>query len=132
MRLALVLAALAAVVAVGAGLGATVAPTQLVITVYPSGVGQPGANPYRLRCSPAAGTVPQPAHACAVLSRLAHPFAPTPPGTMCSDISLGPEEASVVGRLAGQTVHARLSLQDSCEIDRWRRLAAVVPGFPGR
>jgi len=73
--------------------------------------------------------VPNPARACRVLASLAHPFAPTPPGTTCSDIAIGPQQAVVTGVLRGRRIHARLRLQGSCEIDRWKRVAAVVPGF---
>ena len=96
------------------------------------GVGQPGARRYTLRCGPAAGTVPRPVRACRALNGLPHPFAPVPPGTMCSQIALGPEEAVVTGRLDGIAVSTRLTVRDSCEIERWRQLAAVVPGYPGR
>jgi len=114
----------------GSCYGATSAPTLLSITVYPKGIGHPGARHYTLRCGPAGGTVPNPARACRVLARLAHPFAPVPPRTICSDIALGPQEATVTGRLWGVRVGARLTLRNGCEIDRWRRLASVVPGFP--
>jgi hypothetical protein len=73
--------------------------------------------------------VPNPPKACRVLASLAHPFAPTPPGTICSDIALGPQQAVVTGVLRGARIHAVLRVRGSCEIDRWRRVAAVVPGF---
>jgi hypothetical protein len=103
----------------------------LAITVYPHGIGQPGFGAYVLRCGPAAGTVPNPVLACRTLSRLADPFAPVPPQTFCTTLALGPEEALVRGRLRGQAVDAHLSVRGGCEIERWRHLADVVPGFPG-
>jgi len=106
--------------------------TRLLVTLYPQGPGAPGtARHYVLRCEPAAGTVPRPARACRLLLRLPRPFAPVPPGTVCSQLALGPQEAFVSGRLRGAQVNAHLVVRDSCEIARWRRLAAVVPGFPG-
>jgi len=102
--------------------------TRLRIAVHPQGAGGV-VQRYRLRCDPSAGTVPNPARACRVLASLAHPFAPTPPGTTCSDIAIGPQQAVVTGVLRGRRIHARLRLQGSCEIDRWKRVAAVVPGF---
>ncbi len=116
----------------GGGVAAAPLPTSLSITVYPNGIGAAGAHRYVLRCGRPGGTVPNPSLACRTLARLAHPFAPTPPGPTCSYISLGPDEAVVVGRLRGARVDARLTVRNSCEIARWRRLAAVVPGFPGR
>lgn len=106
-----------------------VSSTRLRIAVYARGPGT-GAEHYTLRCGPAAGTVPHPARACRVLASLARPFAPTTPGTICSDIALGPEEAVVTGVLRGSRIEAQLRVRGSCEIARWRRLALVVPGFP--
>ncbi len=116
----------------GASYGAVPPATQLSIVVYPNGIGAAGVQRYVLRCGPAAGTVPHPLLACRALAKLAHPFAPTPPGTYCTDIAIGPQEATVKGRLRGALVNAHLSVQGGCEIERWRRVAAVVPGFVGR
>lgn len=74
--------------------------------------------------------MPDPAKACRTLASLANPFAPTRPGTICSDIALGPQLAVVTGVLNGERIHAQLRLSGSCEIARWRRVVAVVPGFP--
>jgi len=115
-----------------AACGASASPgssTRLRIAVRAQGLGG-AVHSYRLTCNPAAGTVPDPARACRALASLRHPFAPTPSGTICSDISLGPEQAVVTGVLRGKRIHALLRVQGSCEIDRWRRVAAVVPGFP--
>jgi hypothetical protein len=108
------------------------APVLLTINVYPHGIGHQPVERYRLRCGPAAGTLPHPARACSVLARLQDPFAPVPPGTTCTTLALGPEEATVKGRLRSRSVSARLSVRGGCEINRWRRVADVVPGFPGR
>jgi hypothetical protein len=115
---------------VGTGRTAS-ATTRLAITVYPREVGQPRTLRYRLACDSPRGTVPHPAHACRVLARLAHPFAPVQRGRICSDIMLGPQQAFVTGVLRGQRVNAHLTVRGSCEIDRWRAVRAVVPGFPG-
>ena len=131
MRLAIVLLS-AALLGAGACTAATARPTKLAITFYPLGVGRSGARHYALRCEPAVGTVPRPVRACRVLSGLTHPFAAVPPGAVCSQLALGPEEAVVTGRVDGVAISTRLTVRDSCEIERWRRLAAVVPGYPGR
>lgn len=104
--------------------------TQLAITVYPQGIGGPTRH-YTLTCNPAGGTVPHAVRACRVLMRLEKPFGPTPPGTICTDLALGPQKAKVTGRLRGERVSAALSVAGGCEINRWRRVAAIVPGFPG-
>lgn len=130
MRLAVV-AISATLLAAGACHGAT-SPTRLAITVYPAGIGDLPVHHYFLRCEPAAGDVPNPVRACRVLAELRNPFAPVSPGTNCSEIALGPQEALVTGRVRGRSVRAHLTVRNSCEINRWRRVAAVVPGFPGR
>jgi hypothetical protein len=132
MRIALIAVAAAALLGAGACLGASQPPTQLSIAVYPNGLAGQGVQRYVLRCGPAGGTLPHPLAACRALARLAHPFAPTPPGTYCTDIAIGPEAATVKGRVRGVPVNTHLTVQGGCEIERWRRVAAVVPGFPGR
>ena len=102
------------------------------MSVYRNGVGQPGARQYHLSCGPATGNVPRPVLACWTLAGLSDPFAPVPPQTICTALALGPEQAVVTGRLRGKRVDAHLTVRDGCEIERWRRLAAVVPGFPYR
>lgn len=108
------------------------APTHLAIMVYPRETGQTRTLSYNLACSPPSGTVPHPARACQELARLAHPFAPVPSGTICSDIMLGEQEALITGVLRGQRVNGRLTVRGSCEIDRWQAVREVVPGFPVR
>lgn len=130
MRVAIVL--LLFLSTAGACLGSAPRRTTLTIRVYPHGRDGQASEVYTLRCAPARGTVPKPAVACRTLARLANPFAPVPPQTICSEIALGPQEATVRGLLRGRAVDARFTVRNSCEIARWRRVAAVVPGFPGR
>jgi hypothetical protein len=126
-RAVVVLALALALVAPGAASGGR---TGLAIALYPQGVPAGAVERYRLSCAPARGTVPRPGRACLVLARLAAPFAPVPRDEICTQIALGPQEAIVTGTVAGRRVYARLRLSDGCQIERWRRLAAVVPGFP--
>jgi hypothetical protein len=130
MRVGVVLL-LAALIGSAVGHPATAPPTQLSIDVYPNGIGQPGLERYTLRCGPVGGTLPHRGLACLTLARLVDPFAPTPPGTFCTDLAAGPQEAVVRGRVRGARVDTRLSVQGGCEINRWRRVASVVPGFAG-
>jgi hypothetical protein len=65
-----------------------------------------------------------------VLASLDDPFRPVPPHSVCAQIALGPQEAVVTGTVRGRAVAAHLSLRDSCQIERWRRVKLVVPGFP--
>ena len=109
---------------------ATSPTTALTIAFYPKGMNEPGVEHFTLRCGPPGGTVPHPSAACRTLAGLAHPFAPTPPNTICTALAMGPEEAIVRGRVRGAPVWAHLSVQGGCEINRWSRVATVVPGFP--
>jgi Subtilisin inhibitor-like len=103
-------------------------PTVLRITVWPTGYSG-ASRDYTLRCAPPRGTVPRPARACDALGRLGpKAFAPTPKTMACTDIFGGPAKAWVYGYVYGQPVDARLSLVNGCEVARWRRVAAVVPG----
>ena len=54
-------------------------------------------------------------------------FAPTPPGTACTQIYGGPQIAVVTGTLAGRRVWARFRRRDGCEVARWNRVAFLLP-----
>jgi hypothetical protein len=130
MRSAIALTVLLAAL-LGSSAAAGAPATRLAISVYPDGTGNAATvQHYRLRCGPARGTVPRPARACRTLAALPHPFARQGFRTMCAQMIDGPQEAVVRGRLRGRKVAAHLSLTSSCETERWRRVRAVVPGFP--
>ena len=104
------------------------ATTRLQVTVWPEGYGSAEIRRYSLACGPARGTVPRPARACSLLSRLgAAAFAPPPRDSVCTAIWGGPAKARVRGLVGGVAVDARLNLGNGCEIDRWNRVAPVVP-----
>ena len=80
-----------------------------------------------LRCDPPGGTVAQPARACRQLLTAGRAvFAPTPPGTACTEIYGGPQEALVTGTLRGGKVWTRFRRRDGCEIARWNRVAFLL------
>jgi Subtilisin inhibitor-like len=105
-----------------------VASTSLHITVWPNGHGHAPKRMYTLTCAPVAGTLPHRVSACAKLARLRSPFAPTPPGTACTEIYGGPQQALVTGRFRGRLVHADFGRKDGCEISRWLRVQFLFPG----
>jgi hypothetical protein len=83
---------------------------------------------WTLRCGPTGGTLPRAASACKRLSAFAgDPFAPTPPGTACSEIYGGPQEARVRGMFRGRRVSTIFRRRDGCEIARWARVAFLFP-----
>jgi Subtilisin inhibitor-like len=106
--------------------------TSLHITVWPHGQGRPGAKVYTLRCAPAGGTLPRRAAACTQLARLARPFAPTPKGSVCTQIYGGPQQALVVGRFRGHLIRARFTRTNGCEIARWDHVRFLFPGAASR
>jgi hypothetical protein len=116
-----------ALVAVGVALACKAAlaaggTTALRVVYTPS----PGARQVVLvlRCDPAAGSVAHPAAACRRLAALGRAaFAPTPPGTACTQIYGGPQRAVVTGTLAGRRLWARFLRRDGCEVARWNRVA---------
>jgi len=98
----------------------------LHITVWPNGP-DGASRQWTLRCNPVAGTLPHRAAACTKLGRVAHPFAPVPPGTACTEIYGGPQEALVTGTFRGVRIRARFNRRDGCEIDRWNRVRFLFP-----
>jgi hypothetical protein len=120
-----------AVVVLAAGLAlvgsaAAQSSTDLRITAWPDGKGN-GSKTWRLRCNPIGGTLPQRAKACRTLAGLKTPFAPTPPGVFCTQISGGPQVAYVRGTFRGRRVTAWFNRSNGCEIERWNRVRVLFP-----
>jgi hypothetical protein len=100
-------------------------PADLTIVVD-DGAGH--TTTWHLTCSPAGGTHPDPARACAVLAehgRTALP--PVPPGRMCTQMVSGSQTARITGSWEGTAVDARLSQINGCETARWRALLGLLP-----
>ena len=62
----------------------------------------------------------------------AEDLAPTKAGTACAAVFGGPATATVHGAVLGIRVAARFTLQNSCEIERWRRNSALLGPPPRR
>jgi len=104
--------------------GDTSGETSLTVRYWPSGQGGGGRETWTLRCEPAGGTLPRPAAACRRLAAAgAKILAPVAGDTACTQIYGGPQEARVVGTLAGRRVSATFSLRNGCEISRWNELS---------
>jgi hypothetical protein len=100
---------------------AAIAATALTIAFSPGNGG--ATRHHTLHCSPAGGTLPRAADACARLARLDAPFAPVPPDRMCTQIYGGPQVAHVKGTFRGHTVRATFNRRGGCEIARWNRVS---------
>jgi subtilisin inhibitor-like len=99
----------------------------LTITVWPHGQAH-ASRVWTLRCSPAEGTLPRRGAACYRLSALpSDPFAPTPRGTVCTQIYGGPQVARVRGRFRGRRVSTTFTRRDGCAIRRWNRVSFLFP-----
>ncbi|MFD7321390.1 SSI family serine proteinase inhibitor [Streptomyces sp. NPDC059875] len=143
----LVLATLATTAAGAVGLGpvpplpllsspaAPSSPGALTVTISKSG--HPNADgTYRLDCGGKPGGNHPAAHrACARLATLAKegqdPFKPVPKDAFCTQVYGGAVLARVTGEWRGDTVDARFSRANGCEIDRWENLEPVLPRVRG-
>ncbi|MEU1801772.1 SSI family serine proteinase inhibitor [Streptomyces sp. NPDC019937] len=85
---------------------------------------------YVLACHPTGGTHPRARAACRQLDEQTEwgrdPFAPVPPGAMCTGQYGGEAMATVRGRWAGRPVNARFTRTNGCEIARWNRFSIVL------
>jgi Subtilisin inhibitor-like len=105
--------------------------TVLQIKAWPNGEDRMPAREWRLHCDRSGGTHPTPERACQQLFALDDPFAPKPPDTVCTAIYGGPAVAQVEGLYRGETVNARFTRVDGCEIARWDKHAFLFPVKPG-
>jgi hypothetical protein len=71
--------------------------------------------------------LPRRARACAALAALKAPFAPTPKGSVCTEVNGGPAVAYVRGTFRGRRVEATFNRSDGCEIERWNRVRVLFP-----
>jgi hypothetical protein len=123
VRALVVVLALAAGIAGGASAG-TSTRTALTVTYWAGGQGAGTSATWTLRCSPARGSLPHPAAACARLAtRGPRIFAPVARDAVCTQTYGGPQVALVVGVVGGQRVWARLQRRNGCEIERWSRVS---------
>jgi hypothetical protein len=130
MRVLLFAAALLIVALPAAGSASPARPglTRLSIAVWPQGVGV--GKPVRtfiLRCRPAGGNHPTPATACRRISSNIDALGPLPANRLCLAVSDGPEAATVTGTLSGWRHRSTFSRRNSCESERWYRLAPLFP-----
>ena len=130
MRIAVLIAVIAAVVGCGAGsAGTSASSTDLRVSYFPEGRSQGDRTLWTLRCDPAAGTLPKRAAACEKLDAMQNPFAPQRKDIQCTQIYGGPDQALVTGTHEGRRVWILLARRNGCEIARWKKLAFLVGGM---
>ena len=108
--------------------GSTQAPgpegASLTVTVQPQGPDGPTRRT-RIECE----RLGEGSAECERLAKLtAKRLAPVPPTVACAQIFGGPARARVTGELRGETVDARFSRTNGCEINRWNDNAALLGG----
>jgi hypothetical protein len=62
----------------------------------------------------------------AVAGMKAETFAPTPRDVACTQQYGGPETATVKGTLRGETIDAKFSRENGCEIARWAKVEPLL------
>lgn len=94
----------------------------IVVQVDDDGDGTAPARELKLDCA-----APNDSTACGAAAGVsARDLAPTPADTACTQIFGGPETASIRGTLRGDAVDATFSRSDGCEIERWKRVEALL------
>ena len=101
-------------------------PGDALEVVYDAGDGS-APQAWELTCSPAGGTHPDPAGACADLTAAERPFAEPDPDLVCTEQYGGPQTARVTGTWAGQPVEASFDRVDGCAISRWDSVGRLLP-----
>ena len=105
-----------------------VVQTQLQVTLRVT-FWENSANPdssvtWTLRCNPPRGTLRRPAVACRRLAAGgAKLFARVPLDAVCTEIYGGPQQARVVGTLAGKRIWTGFTRTNGCAIGRWNRVS---------
>jgi hypothetical protein len=94
----------------------------LVVTVDDDGDGGAPARELELNCAE-----PTDSAACGAVAGIsARDLAPTPADTACTQLFGGPEMATIKGQIRGEEVDATFSRRDGCEIERWKRVEALL------
>lgn len=95
----------------------------LTVTLQPRGPDGPSRTA-ELICPPDS---PGQEDACAALDGIEPDAAdPVPPGTACAQVYGGPDVVRIEGTLHGSDIDARLSRENSCEIDRFERFQPLL------
>ena len=102
--------------------------TELTITLDADGTGGESALQAEVVC-PGANA---PQQLCSTIEELPDdPAAPVPPDTPCTEIYGGPDVVTIEGTLKAESIDARLTRENGCEIERFDRFATLLTAlFP--
>jgi len=126
MRIVVILAMLAAVIGCGGAkddeAASTASLADLTVTVDPDGKGSKEAKTADVRCASADDS-----DVCKSVDGMKpEVFEPVPGDTACTQQYGGPETATVKGTLHGETIDAKFSRVNGCEISRWEQAAPLL------
>lgn len=127
-------AAIAVAVLAANGIGPATAaddtPSDLTI-VFNEGTGTSGAATWHLICAPDGGDHPDPANACAALTKHATTALSAPAGQICTNPIPtnygGPQTARITGTWQGTAVDTTFTRINGCAITRWDALVPLLP-----
>jgi hypothetical protein len=102
----------------------TQSSTSLRVTYWENSANAGASVTWTLRCNPPRGSLPRKAVACRRLAvGGAKPFSPVPKNVACTEIYGGPQNARVVGTVAGKRIWVTFTRTNGCEIERWNRVS---------
>ncbi len=104
--------------------GATTSAAKVSLTITQTGGSGATAKHWTLRCEPTGGSFPDPAAACAKLTKLPTIFAPSPRHVMCPMIMADARTYLVYGTFLGQKVHQSI-VDGGCTLARWNQLNQI-------
>lgn len=108
----------------GSSSAATTSAAKVSLTVTQTGGSGATAKHWTLRCEPAGGSFPDPAAACAKLTKLPTIFATSPHHVMCPMIMADARSYIVYGTFLGQKVHQSI-VDGGCSLARWNQLNQI-------
>jgi len=106
------------------GTGATTSAAKVSLTIEKTGGSGSAPQHWTLRCEPAGGSFPDPATACAQLTKLRTIFSPAPRHVMCPMIMADARSYIVSGTFLGQKVHQSI-VDGGCQLSRWSQLNKI-------
>ena len=125
MRIVVILAMLALVAGCGGDDEQSASPASLAdltVTVDPDGKGSKEAKTADVRCASADDS-----DVCKSVDGMKpEVFEPVSGDTACTQQYGGPETATVKGTLHGETIDAKFSRVNGCEISRWEQAAPLL------
>jgi Subtilisin inhibitor-like len=109
----------------GSSSAATTSAAKVSLTITQTGGSGTATKHWTLRCEPAGGSYPDPAAACAKLTKLRTIFNPTPGRhVMCPMIMADARTYIVYGTFLGQKVHQSI-VDGGCTLARWNKLNQI-------